>query len=331
MREVAAAAGVSIKTVSRVVNQEPGVTAAVRDRVLAAVDRLDYRHNLAASNLRRLGAPTGVVGVLVQDVANSYSATLIRALEDALRPRGVMLLCASMDETAVRERRTVENLIARRVDGLVIVPATANQDYLEPEVRAGLPVIIVDRAPHGIETDSVTVDNAGGAHLAVRHLLAQGHRRIAVISDNPSIRTAAERICGARRAFAEFDAQLPADLLRTGVREDEQAAAVVHELLAAPRPPTALFTARNVLTAGAMQALTEAGMRERVALVGFDDFPLARLLGLTVVRQDVWRVGQLVGERLIARLTGDDSPPQRLVLDPVLVARGSGEVSPPRG
>src|SRR6478752_580776 len=140
MRDVAALAGVSLKTVSRVANDEPGVSPDVRGRVTAAVNRLDYRPNMAASNLRRAGARTGLIGALVQDLSNSFSASLLRALEDAARRHGTAVLAASLDEGADREQELVHDLVTRRVDGLVIMPASERQDYLVGELRSGTPL-----------------------------------------------------------------------------------------------------------------------------------------------------------------------------------------------
>ena len=144
MRDVAALAGVSLKTVSRVVNDEPGVSPDVRERVTAAVNRLDYRPNMAASNLRRTGARTGLIGALVQDLSNSFSASLLRALEDSARRHGTAVLAASLDEGADREQELVHDLVTRRVDGLVIMPASERQDYLVSELRSGTPAVFVD-------------------------------------------------------------------------------------------------------------------------------------------------------------------------------------------
>ncbi len=166
MRDVAALAGVSLKTVSRVVNDESGVSPDVRERVAAAVRRLDYRPNLAASNLRRTGARTGLVGALVQDLSNSFSASLLRALEDSARLRGTAVLAASLDEESDREEELVHDLVTRRVDGLVLMPASERQDYLVAELRTGTPAVFVDREPRGVDADSVVVDNRAGAVLA---------------------------------------------------------------------------------------------------------------------------------------------------------------------
>ncbi len=331
MRDVATLAGVSVKTVSRVVNDEPGVSPAVRDRVLAAVTRLDYRHNLAASNLRRAGARTGVVGALVQDIGNSFSAGMLRAVEDALRPRNILLLAASLDEVGPRERDIVANLLSRRVDGLVLMPASERQDYLVADIRAGLPVVFADRRPRGVDSDSVTVDNAMGGRMAVAHLLAAGHRRIAVITDLTTIPTAAERLVGARSAYAAARLPLDEDLVVTDVRAPDQASAAAAALLDRPDPPTAIFSARNVIAEGVLRTLITRGRQHTIAHVGFDDFPLSDLVdpALTVIRQDSQRLGDHVGERLLARLDGDDGSPRHTVFAPSLIVRGSGEIPPP--
>lgn len=328
MKDVAALAGVSFKSVSRVVNGEP-VTDAVRDKVLRAVEQLDYRHNLAASNLRRKTGGTSVVGALVQDLANSFSSELLRALEDACRERQVALLAASLDEEPDRERALVSDLVSRRVDGLVIVPASERHDYLDVERRAGLPTVFVDRHPRGIDADTVTTDNLQGGYDAVRHLLDQGHERIAVLSDLPSIQTAALRLRGAEKALQEKGIPVEEWMVRADLRADDDAERAVAEALSRPDPPTAFVALRNILSIGALRALRAAGRDGEVALVGFDDFPTADLMDLTVVRQDVTRIGRVAADLLFARLDGDDSTPRHVVVPHRLVPRGSGEVPPP--
>jgi LacI family transcriptional regulator len=331
MRDVAALAGVSLKTVSRVVNDEPGVSPDVRERVAAAVSRLDYRPNMAASNLRRTGARTGLIGALVQDLSNSFSAGLLRALEDSARRRGTAVLAASLDEGAIREQELVHDLVTRRVDGLVIMPASERQDYLVSELRSGTPAVFVDRPPRGLDADSVTVDNHRGGRAAAEHMLAQGHRRIAALIDLETIPTAARRLAGFADAFAERGLRPDPRLLVTGLRSTEEATEAMHALLALDEPPTAVFTARNILSTGAVRALAERGVRRDIALVGFDDFPLADLLDppLTVIRQDVARIGKTVADLLFDRIDGNTAPPRHVVHEPTLVARGSGEIPPP--
>ena len=338
MRDVAALAGVSLKTVSRVVNDEPGVSAGVRERVRAAAERLDYRPNLAASFLRSADGRTGVIGALVQDVSNSFSAGMLRAIEETARAHSTSLLAASLDEAADREELIVRSLVRRRVDGLVITPATARQEYLLSEVRAGLPIVVVDREPRGIDVDSVTVDNVEGAARAVGHLLDHGHRRIAVITDREGIATAEHRRRGAELAHERRGIACDPSLFARAGSEQEATQVVRGFLASGASPasadpgdrPTAVFGARNVIAAGAARALADLWMRDRIALVGFDDFPLADLLvpALTVVRQDAGRIGRSAAELLFSRIEGHSGPPRHIVYECELIARGSGELPP---
>jgi LacI family transcriptional regulator len=330
MRDVAALAGVSVKSVSRVVNREGGVSDSIRQQVMRSVHQLEYRHNLAASNLRRGNSRTQVIGVLLQDVSNSFSAGLLRALDDAARQRGVAIFAASLDEEPERERALVADLVARRVDGLVLMPATDRHEYLLSERRAGLPIVFVDRTPRGIDADSVTVNNRYGGRLATAHLLSHGHRRIAFLGDLPAIHTAAERQRGYNDAFAEADIAPDPSLIATGCRTEAAAEAALAALFALSDPPTAIFAGRNVLSVMAVRALHRSGLARRIAVVGFDDFPLSDILepALTVVRQDVTRVGSEASELLFRRIDGTDSSPQHIVVNPTLICRGSGEIHP---
>ncbi|MGB5952241.1 MAG: LacI family DNA-binding transcriptional regulator [Ornithinimicrobium sp.] len=328
MLDVARLAGVGLKTVSRVVNGEPGVADATRIKVLRTAEQLSYRHNFAASNLRRAGTRTGMIGAVVQDIDNRFSAYLLRGLEDAARRRGASMLTSFLDEDPDRERAQVKALIGHRVDALVLMPATPNHEYLLSEMRAGLPIVFVDRLPHGIDVDSVTVDNRAGARQAVRHLLKHGHRRIALIGDLPQIETARLRREGYEQALAEAGVDLDASLLLVGNRTEADAAGVVRELMATVDPPSAIFTTSNRISAGALDALHRLDLVGRVAIVGFDDFPLADLIDppLTVIQQDIEALSSEVVTRLFARLDGDASLPEKVVLPVRLVERGSGEI-----
>lgn len=333
MRDVAALAGVSLKTVSRVVNGEEGVSDDLRERVERAAKRLDYRRNLSASILRRSHGRTGVVAALLQDVSNSFSASLLRSLDDATRARQCVVLAASLDEEPERERRLVADLVARRVDGLILMPATVDQRYLVSEVRAGLPTVFVDRTPRGVAADCVVVDNRRGAREATRHLLAGGHRRVAALGDLPGIQTAADRLHGYESALRSAGLRADPRIVATGLRTAQAAEDALTAMLAAAEPPTAVVSFRNTLSVGAIRALRRLGLSHAVAVVGFDDFPLADLMEppLTVVRQNVRDIGSRSAELLFARIEGDASPSQHVVSVPTLVPRGSGEIPPPQG
>ena len=328
MRDVAALAGVSLKTVSRVVNQEPGVSPELAARVLDAVGLLGYRHNLTASSLRRADQKTATIGLLLDDSSNPFSSELLRAIEDVAWERGTLALAGSSDEDPDRQRELLHALVSRRVDGLIAVPASGNQSSLLRERLLGRPLVLVDRpAP---EADSVTVDNRAGTARALRHLVAHGHRRVAFLGDLRSLWTATERLAGYVEGLAAEGITLDPHLVVMDVRGVDAAERVVSALLSSAEPPTALLTGQNLITIGAIHALQRLGLQHRVALVGFDDFPLADLLDprVSVVAQDPTVIGRTAAELLFARLDGDGGPTRRLEVPTVLSERGSGELAP---
>ena len=333
MREVAALAGVSLKTVSRVINAEPAVSDDLLARVQRAIDQLDYRPNLTASSLRRSDRKTATVGLVLEDLANPYSAAVTRAVEDAARPRGVTVVAGSVDEDPARERALVREFVARRVDGLIIAPTGGDQSYMMADRQAGTALVFVDRVPKHLDADAVVAANRAGATDGVKHLLDGGHRRIAFVGDLATISTAVDRYAGYVDAVERAGLTVDEGLVRRDLRNGDAARAAVEELLRRRDPPTAIFAAQNVLGIGAFAALRALGRRFDVALVGFDDFPLADLLdpGVTVVAQDPVAIGQLAAEILFRRLDGDRSPATTQIVPTRLIVRGSGEIAPPLG
>ncbi len=334
MREVAALAGVSLKTVSRVVNGESGVSADLQERVERAARRLDYLPNLGASSLRRTDGKTRTIGLVLENVANPFSSALHRAVEDVARRRGVVVFAGSVEEDHDRERALVAAFVARRVDGLVVVPTGADQSYLVTERRAGTALVFVDRPPGLLDADVVLCDNAGGAADGVRHLLARGHRRIAFLGDLATIYTAAERYAGYVQAMDRATTAVDPALVRRGLTSAERAQSALVELLRGPEPPTAVFASQNLITIGAVRALRQLGLEHDVALVGFDDLLLADLLSpaVTLVVQEVTRMGEIAAGLLFRRLDADGGgrsrPTERHLLPARLVPRGSGEIAP---
>lgn len=326
MRDVAKAARVSLKTVSRVINDEPGVAPATAARVGEAIETLGFQRNDLARSLRR-GLSSATLGLVIEDVANPFYAVIAQAVEDAARERQFLLITASAREDGDRERELVTALVGRRVDALLIVPAGADHGYVET-MRNRTTFVYIDRPPAGFDADAVLIDNAGGAFRAVEHLLAAGHRRIACVSDPADVYTTGERLAGYYSALTKAGVAPDPALIRTGSRDAAQAQAVVAELLDLPddRRPTALFTTNNLKTIGALHAV--AGHDRQPAIVGFDDFELADLLGITVVRADAAQLGAQAAALAFARLDGDDRPPQRVTVPTELIQRGSGERQP---
>lgn len=330
MRDVAAAAGVSLKSVSRVVNGEPNVSPDLARRVGSALESLGYRQNLGASALKHHRG-TRAIGVLVQDVANDFAANALRAIEDRCSAHGLAVLAASLDEEPEREHARVADLLSRRVTGLVLMPATSDQSYLRHEIERGLPVVVFDREAEHIELDSVVVDNIAGARRAIGHLLDHGHRRIGLLADSPHVQTSERRLAGAYQALRERGMAVDPELVVSGVRTQAEARAAAHHLLGLADPPTALFAARNVITLGAAQALHDRGESFTRALLGFDEVSAADLLrpGLSVIAQHPREIGACAADLLLSRLDGYRGEARRVVIDVELVGRGSGEIPGP--
>jgi LacI family transcriptional regulator len=332
MREVAALARVSIKTVSRVVNGEPNVSPALLDRVMGAVERLNYQHNLTASSLRRSDRRSATIGVVLEDVANPFSSALHRSIEDVSVTRGVLVLAGSSDEDGERERRLVSAFASRRVDGLIIQPSSLDHSYLLAERRAGTAIVFVDRPPAFLDADTVLTDNADGTRLGIRHLIEQGHLRIGYLGDLRTIATARDRHQGYVDELTAQGIKVDDRLVRLDLRGIEKAEAATMELLSNSnsRRPTALFTGQNLVTIGAFRVLRRLGLHRRIALIGFDDILLADLLepGITVIAQDPAAIGRTAAEVLFSRLDGNRSPSEHHIVRTRMITRGSGEIAP---
>ncbi|WP_420824783.1 LacI family DNA-binding transcriptional regulator [Streptomyces coryli] len=329
LADVAARVGVSAKTVSRVLNEDGPSSAATREKVLKAVAELGFQPNLMARNMR-VGNRDSTIGLIVPEIGNPFFGTVAGGIEEAVRERGLTLLLGSSDETVAQEHALVSTFLARRVSGLMVVPASGGDHrYLRRERADGLPLIFLDRPASGLAADCVVSANAEGAQLGTGHLIAHGHRRIAFIGDRPAgLYTRKQRLRGYREALAA--AGLPYDRALVVDAHDPMAAdTAVRRLLALPDPPTALFTANNFASQGAVSALSEAGRRD-LAVVGFDDLPLAGALrpGLTVVAQDPAAIGRAAAEVALARLDGDRSGARTTTLPVKLIERGSGELPP---
>jgi len=256
---------------------------------------------------------------------------LNRAIETgAIRNENAIVLSGEQRpaDAGTSPEHPVDALRARQVDGMVVVPAPgASPEHLAELVTAGVPLVLLDRAVVGVAADSVLVRNVAGARAAVAHLAGLGHRRIGVVSDSPEITSSAERIQGYRQALRAAGIAPEPGLISIGgpTRDDGEAAAL--RLLDRADRPTAVFTANNFMTVGALRAARSLGLRipDEVALVGFDDLDWTTLVQppVTVVRQPVADLGRVAGERLLRRLEGDAGPPKRIRLDANLIVRGS--------
>jgi LacI family transcriptional regulator len=327
MRDVAERAGVSLKTVSRVVNDEPGVAFGTAARVAEAIAALGFHRNDLARSLRQ-GRSSSTLGLIIEDVANPFYSAIAEAVEKVARDRGYMVITGSCEEDPELERELASALLRRRVDAMLIVPTSRDHSYLVGLLGMGTPAVFLDRPPIGIVADCVLVDDRAGARTAVEHLIAHGHERIACLSDTEEVYTARERRAGYREALEAAGIPRMPELEPHGQGETAAAEACARELLALPeqRRPTAFFSANNRNTIGALHALRDGG--RAIALVGFDDFELADLLAVSVVRSHPSRLGEEAAQLAFARLDGQDESARRIVLPTELLPRGSGEIAP---
>ena len=330
LTDVAARAGVGLKTVSRVVNGEPGVLPSTAALVQRAIADLGFRRNDGARHLRT--GRTAGIGLIMEDVADPFYSLLAAAVERIAHEHDNLLFTASSQDNPEKEAELALALCARRVDGLIIVPAAADHRYLAPELHAGLPMVFADRPPINLPADAVLTDNSDGARKGVDHLIRHGHTRIGYLGDHARIYTSTQRLEGYHAAMADARLAVRPGWIHRGPPTPDRIRAVLDELLdpAAEHPVTALFTANNRTTVTVLRDLaTRAGAPP--ALVGFDDFELADLLhpAITVVAQDPTGLGDTAADLLYTRLFGDTTPPRRIVLPTRLIPRGSGE-APPR-
>jgi LacI family transcriptional regulator len=330
IRDVAALAGVGIKTVSRVINDECNVSPQMRERVEHAVAVLKFQPHIGAGTLRRGDRKTYAIGLLTDSVDNPFSAAVNRAVENVATAHNTAVFAASSDDDPARERRLIQTFIGRRVDGLILTMTSSDHGYLQHEREQGTPLVFVDRPPNGLVADTVVTDNYEAAATATRHLLGFGHRRIAHLGDELIIQTAVERRRGFTDAMRTAGLSEGARTSTDNLRSEHEARRAVTELMSTAEPPTALFTSQNLVTVGAIRALRDLGLHHQVAVIGFDDIELADLLDppITVMAQDPQRIGTLAADRVFARLDGDTDPPSTQVVPARLIVRGSGEILP---
>ncbi|HET8835778.1 MAG TPA: LacI family DNA-binding transcriptional regulator [Gemmatimonadales bacterium] len=304
MKDVASRAGVALKTVSRVVNGEPGVTPETAKRVLGAIEDLGFRRNESARLLRT--GRTATLGFITDTWGDPDSAAVYQGLENIALEQGYLLYSGSTDSDPGREEQLSLAMCARRVDGLIIVPTRGSHDYLVSEIEAGVATVFVLRPPELVRADAVLPDERGGAHAAIEHLVAQGHRKIGFLGGPDGHRSGTLR-AGCAEALAA--AGLPVDQALLNLNRERLASADL----------SAVFCADQEYTRAAIRAV----LPRRVAIVGFGDFPLADLVSppVSVVSYDPVRIGRTAGELLIRRLAGDQTPPRRVEVPVRLIAR----------
>lgn len=300
-------------------------------RVRTAVAELGYRPDDRARRLRMPQLRSNVIGFILVDVANPFFSSILRGIEDVARKRDCLVLSGSTDGDPERWDQLVSAFVARRVDGLIVVPEGSHLGPLEYEIERGTPLVFVDLDSPGTQrVDKVRSDHYNGAREATQHLLRVGHTEVAYFGSPLSMTSAKLRFDGFRDAMTSAGLPVSPHRRYTGTHTPSEWQSVTHEFFGSQHRPTALFTAQNFATLGAIQALHGLGLRSTVAHVGFDDVELGAVVtpGLTVVPQFPLEIGRRATEILFDRIDGGTHDPVSEILPTTMIERGSGEIRP---
>ena len=320
--DVAHAAGVSLRTASRVLNDDPRVAPVTRQRVREAMLDLRFEPDAMARSLRA-GTDTAV-GFVVESIADPFFAEVIDAVELEMSRHGRSVLVTSTRRDPQWERDVIGRMMQRRIAGLLLSPTGDDHSWLDPR---RLPIVLIDRPAPGLSADLVEIDDHRAAFDAVAHLVAHGHRRIAYVGDTPAIATSAARLRGYRDALAQHGVEVDEQLVNCECATSQAAAEAVSALIGGSRPATAILSATTRASLGVVPALHSAG-RTDIALVSFGDFPMADALrpAVTVVDHPGRELGRAAAARLLARLRQPGLPVQRIQIPAGIIERGSGEL-----
>ena len=333
VKDVADLAGVSTATVSRVLNNHPQVADETRSRVLWAMEQLGYQPNRVARRLRMKS--TQILGLIISDIANPFFTSVVRGIEDVAYANEYSLFLCNSDEDPAKEALYVDVLQAERVAGIIISPADENSTSCEPLLRNALPITVMDRRLRLFDVDTVLVDNVKGACQATSHLIHLGHHRIGLIGGPSQITTGRERREGYEKALSEHGVELDQRLIKIGDFKQYSGYQKACELLEMDDRPTAIFTANNLMTLGALNAIHEKGLKvpQDVAIVGFDDMPWAPSLDppLTAVAQPTYELGCTAANLLLRRIADKDRKIVEMKLEPTLIIRESCGYKEKRG
>lgn len=326
MRDVAAAAGVSVTTVSHVINGTRFVSEDLRNRVLEAMEELDYRPNILARGLRV--GKTNTIGLIVPDNSNPFFAEVSRVVEDVGFDSGYSVILCNSDGNLDKELTYIAVLVAKQVDGIIFIASSSQSEHLRLLTNEKIPVVVADREMPDLDVDLVLVDNSRGGYEATKYLLELGHRRIGCITGPSDITPSAERINAYRQALSEFNVPFEENLVVRGDFQFEGGKRAMSQLLALPKVPSAVFICNDVMAIGAMGSIRSAGLRipEDISIVGFDDIDQASATWppLTTVAQPIEQMARIATELLIGRLAGSVDPERkRMVLEARLVIRSS--------
>ena len=327
MREIAAHAGVSLKTVSRVVNNEAGVTAETQERVRRAIEDLNGMRG-APAPMEGTDPAGRWIGVVLERMGEPFQSAVAESIERVAHARGCFAMVASSHAEPEREAAIVESMMADGAAGLILVPTAGGRYNQMLLARKQTPIVLVDRIVPETGLDTVHADNVGGASEAVSHLIARGHRRIAFLGSETTKNPIRERLQGYRQTLLDNGIPVDPDLIVLRSLREGMIDSALGPLAALAAPPTAIFAASGRYAIEVVRAIHHR--QPNVALVGFDDFPLSEIVmgGVTVVSQHPSATGQAAVDTLLQRLGGDVSQARKILIGTDLIVRNSTACPP---
>jgi LacI family transcriptional regulator len=326
IRDVAKLAGVAPITVSRVVNDSGYVSQETRAKVEAAVEELGYVPNMLGPSLRF--QQTMTLAMIITDIANPFWTTVTRGVEDIAQANGYSTILCNTDESEEKQEQYLQMLLRRRIDGILIVPASSSPDPIRLIQKQGIPVVVLDRIIPDAEVDIVRADSEMGAYQLIEHLISFGHQRITILAGPRSVSTAVDRVDGFCKALRDAGLDTCDPQVLWGDFTQESGYAMAKQAMMTTPKPTAIFAANNFIAIGALRALKELDIRvpEDIAVVAFDDIPLAFTIEpfLTVAAQPAREMGQRAASLLLERIKGEsDHPCQQIILPTEMIIRTS--------
>ena len=334
IKDVAEQAGVSITTVSHVINKTRYVSNELIDRVYEAMRELNYRPNTLARSLR--SGRTKTIGLVIPDISNMFFAEISRKIEDKGFEFDYSVVLCNTDDDPRKEESYIEVLLEKQVDGIIFISAGGAEENLEKPINLGIPTIVADRDIQGAKSDVVMVDNLKGGYDAARYLISLKHKRIGCISGSSPVTPSAQRLGGYKKALSEVNIKIDDSLIETGDFRVEGGEVAMRNLLKIINPPTAVFACNDMMALGAMRAVNDCGLQipEDISLIGFDNIPISKSVypALTTIAQPIKEMADLIVGMLVNRITQKKNNRRtneeigeynRIVLETRLIERGT--------
>jgi len=329
MKDIAKMAGVSVVTVSRVVNNSANVGDETRKKVQKAIKELNYKPSRVAKRLRSTVASGNLLGVLIPDIQNPFYIDVLNGIEEIAYKNNYALIMCNFNQDEEKQAKYIDMLMAEAVDGMIVAPVNAEDEKIINVIESGLPIVCVDRGLKDVDVDVdvVLVDNKRGAFLAVEHIIKSGYKRIAYISGKPAIPSSKQREEGYISALNKYGIKIDKSIIKYGDSSHKSGVTLSNELLNSINPPDAIFTGNNLITLGALETIHKMGLKipEEIAIVGFDDMYWSNSLNppLTAVRQPAHEIGKRAIELLIQRIEDPNKSTVQMILNADLIQRKS--------